>query len=327
MQRIGIAVAAVSFVTAVSASTASAAEIPEPRERGNDSSVSAEHATGSTSSGRPLIAVSHRGAAGHAPENTLSSFDAAHRLGAETVEIDVQRTADDVLVLLHDTSLERTTDVEEVFPDRESYEVGDFTLEEVERLDAGSWFGRSFEGEAVPTFAQALDRLEELELNLFLEVKKPELYPGIEKEIAAELTGRGAWLEPAPAREPVRLLVQSFDWESVRRSKDLLPSVPHALLGRVPESQISDHAWAQMINPNHTTIDEAYVERVHEAGLEIMPYTVNERSRMDTVLGWGVDGFITDFPDIGREAISAFQGKAETRTSVTIVRTPAVRFF
>ncbi|WP_394350475.1 glycerophosphodiester phosphodiesterase [Nocardiopsis quinghaiensis] len=273
---------------------------------------------------QPLTVVAHRGASGHAPENTLVALDTAHELGAETVEVDVQRTEDDVLVLLHDTTLERTTNVEDVFPDRDPYSVSDFTMAEIRELDAGSWFDPSFEGERVPTFAEALDRMEALDLDLFLELKSPELHPGVEKEVAAEFDGREGWLESGSSRESRRLVVQSFDWESVRRSKDLLPSVPHALLGRVPESRISEFTWAQMINPNHTTIDSAYVERVHDAGLEIMPYTINERSRMDAVLKWRVDGFITDFPEVGLEAAAA--RREGSRPTVRIVKPPVSVF-
>lgn len=306
MQRIGIVVAAVSFFVVTSASASSAvqeAEHPWPGHSGIEALDQAR-------SERPLIAVAHRGASGHAPENTLAAIDEAHELDAETVEIDVQRTRDDVLVIMHDTTLERTTNVEEVFPDRAPYEVGDFTMEEIRELDAGAWFDSSFKGETVPTFEEALDRLEKWNLNLFLELKEPELYSGIERQIADELTERGTWLRSGPPNEPRRLVVQSFDWEAVRSSKDLLPDVAHALLGRVPENRISEFTWAQMINPNYTTIDGAYVERVHEAGLEIMPYTLNERSRMDTVLGWKADGFITDHPDVGQEAIAAHSGRS-----------------
>ncbi|WP_017569908.1 glycerophosphodiester phosphodiesterase [Nocardiopsis halotolerans] len=320
MQRIGIVVAAVSFFVVTSASASSAMPGADPRWSESGSAV-----TEYTTSERPLIAVAHRGASGHAPENTLAALDAAYQMGAETVEVDVQRTEDGVLVLIHDTTLERTTDVEDVFPDRDSYHVSDFTMEEIRRLDAGSWFDSSFKGEPVPTFAQALDRMEELDLNLFLELKEPSLYPGIEQEIADQLTERGSWLESNPSGEPRRLVMQSFDWEAVRRSKDLLPSVPHALLGRVPEDRIQEFSWAQMINPNHNTIDATYVERVHEAGMGIMPYTINERSRMDTVLDWKVDGFITDYPDVGQEAIAAHSRKSPPLVRIPIPSLPVTR--
>ncbi|MEU0238128.1 glycerophosphodiester phosphodiesterase family protein [Nocardiopsis sp. NPDC006198] len=316
MHRIGIVVGAVSLFVAVSASASPAAPALDPAGTGSRSVVEVQHASPT----RPLIAVSHRGAAGHAPENTLAALDAADELGAETVEIDIQRTADNHIVLLHDTTLARTTNVESVFPDRSPYLVGDFTLREIKRLDAGSWFAPSFTGERIPTFDEALDRLERLDLNLFLEVKEPALYPGIERAVAEELAGRRTWLEHNPAWEPRKLIVQSFDWDSVRRSKSLLPSVPHALLGRVPEARIGEFTWAHMINPNHTTIDAAYVQRVQDAGLEIMPYTINDRQRMDHVLGLGVDGFITDFPDTGQRAIADFNGG---RDAIDRAATPA----
>lgn len=96
--------------------------------------------------GHPPVMVAHRGAASYAPENTLASIDAAARLGFEWVENDVQRTKDGELVILHDSSLARTTNVEQVFPDRSPWNVSDFTLREIEKLDAGSWFGAKFKG-------------------------------------------------------------------------------------------------------------------------------------------------------------------------------------
>ena len=255
---------------------------------------------------RPPIAVAHRGASGYAPENTLAAVDEAHRLGAETVELDVQLTSDGRLVLIHDTRLDRTTDVAEVFPGRAPYNVADFTLAEIRRLDAGSSFGDEFAGEPVPLLGEALDRLEAHDMNLLLEVKEPELYPGIEHQIAVELARRPHWLVPNAPGEPHRIVVQSFDWESTRVSKGLLPSVPHALLGRVPEDEIGEYGWAHMINPNHTTIDADYVSEVHDAGLEIMPYTVNDPAMMGRMLEMGTDGFITDFPDVGRQAVEDF---------------------
>ena len=306
MHRIGI-VGVVSLVLAVSTPAAvSAANAPglDPLGTVSEKPVTVRHAVPQ----RPLIAVSHRGAAGHAPENTLAGLDAARRFGAQTVEIDVQRTKDGQLVLLHDTTLTRTTDVEEVFPDRDSRRVADYTLAEVRRLDAGSWFSDDFAGETVPTLGEALDRMCELDLNLFLEIKDPGRYPGIEKQIAVELLRRPFWLEHNPPWEPRHLVVQSFDWDVVRASKRMLPSVPHALLGQVPAERLPEFSWAHMVNPNHTAIDADYVDRLHEHGFETMPYTVNSRAAMDTVLRMGVDGFITDHPDAGGRAIRDFLG-------------------
>jgi len=306
LRRVGFVVGAVSVCLVVGGGSALALPVPvlHPQERAEENPVTVQH----PSPDRPLIAVAHRGASGHAPENTLAALNTAKRLGARTVEIDVQLTSDDEIVLMHDTTLERTTNATEVFPDRDSYEVGDFTLEEVEQLEAGSWFDPVFEGEPVPTLDITLDLLETLDLNLFLEIKDPDLSTGIEDLVAEEISTRSTWLEHNPPWEPRRLVVQSFDWESMEYSKTLLPSVPHALLGLVSKEEITDYDWAHMINPNHTQIDADYVEAVHEAGLEITPYTINDRTVMDAVLEMGTDGFITDFPEVGLEAIRDFEG-------------------
>ena len=142
MRRVGFVVGAVSVCLVVGGGSALALPVPvlHPQERAEENPVTVQH----PSPDRPLIAVAHRGASGHAPENTLAALNTAKRLGARTVEIDVQLTSDDEIVLMHDTTLERTTNATEVFPDRDSYEVGDFTLEEVEKLEAGSWFDPVF---------------------------------------------------------------------------------------------------------------------------------------------------------------------------------------
>ncbi|MFI6575000.1 glycerophosphodiester phosphodiesterase [Nocardiopsis sp. NPDC050513] len=304
MRRIGIVVGAASLLVTAGAGVSVGAPAPDATGLRTAEPVAVQHPVFE----RPLIAVAHRGASGHAPENTLAAIDRAHELGAVTVEVDVQLTADGEPVVLHDTTLERTTDVEDVFPDRAPYRVADFTMEEIRRLDAGSWYDAEFAGEPVPTLGEVLDRMEEHGLNLLLELKEPALYPGLERAVADELEDRrGHWFRRTPPWRPRRLVVQSFDWESVRESKDLLPSVPHGLLGVVPEDRIAEYDWAHMINPNHRRVDADYVERVHDAGLEIMPYTINDRAVMDAVLELGVDGFITDYPEVGREAVDEYQ--------------------
>lgn len=243
--------------------------------------------------------VAHRGASAHAPENTLAAVREGVAMGAHMVEIDVQRTADGELILMHDTNLLRTTDAEEVFPGRDSYAVSAFTMAEVRQLDAGSWFDESFTGEPVPTLAETLAVLRGGEVGLLLEVKAPAQYPGIEAEIAAELSRDRWWLRPAPSKLAHRLVIQSFDWASMKRSQDLLPRIPHGLLGRVAESDIAEYAaWADQINPNFNTVDAAYVDAVHDAGLEIYVYTVNGADDMRAQIDKGVDGIITDYPDV-----------------------------
>ena len=169
------------------------------------------------SSARPLV-IAHRGASAYAPENTLAAVDRAAALGVDWVENDVQRTRDGELVVLHDDSLRRTTDVEEVFPDRAPWKVSDFTAAEIARLDAGSWFDAAYAGARVPTLEQFVHRVEEHRQRLLLEIKNPQLYPGIERQIVKVLGNEG-WLDRGHVRG--RLVVQSFSADSVRTVHDL----------------------------------------------------------------------------------------------------------
>jgi glycerophosphoryl diester phosphodiesterase len=258
-----------------------------------------------------VVDVAHRGGSGYAPENTLAAIDAAHARNASVVELDVQRTEDGELVIMHDTTLARTTDVEQVFPGRAPYDVADFTLAEIRRLDAGSWFDTAYAGEPVPTLQEALDRLDRREVGLLLEVKSPVLYPGIEADISQTMARNPDWTASGARGERPRFTVQSFDWESVERSHRLMPDVPHGLLGVVPEDRIADYAeWADQINPNHTRIDADYVRAVHDAGLEVYTYTVNEPDDMRAAIAKGVDGLISDFPDVARRVIAEETGAA-----------------
>jgi glycerophosphoryl diester phosphodiesterase len=242
--------------------------------------------------------VAHRGASAHAPENTIAALREGVRMDADMVEIDVQRTADGELILMHDTNLVRTTDAEVIFPGRASYAIADFTMAEISQLDAGSWFGPQFAGEPVPTLAEALAVLRGGTVGLLLEVKEPVRYPGIEAEIVAELSRDRWWLRPAPSKQAHRLVIQSFDWASMERSQEMLPRIPHGLLGKVPEAQIATYAtWADQINPSFTTVDAAYVAAVHQADLEIYVYTVNTEADMQAQIAKNVDGIITNYPD------------------------------
>ncbi|WP_046471496.1 glycerophosphodiester phosphodiesterase [Allosalinactinospora lopnorensis] len=268
----------------------------------------ADDASGTGSEARVVTDVAHRGASGYAPENTLAAIDEADEREATTVEVDVQRSSDGELVVVHDTTLERTTDVEDVFPDRAPYNVGDFTLGELKELDAGSWYGSDYAGEEVPTLEEVLDRLEQYGIGFLLEIKSPALYPGIESDIADTFAEHSQWLAPSDG-ETNRLVIQSFDWDSVKRSSDELPEVPHGLLGRAPEGEIEDYAeWADQINPNHTGLDADYVDSVHDAGMEILPYTLNKAEDMRSVIDMGVDGIISDYPDVARQVIEEEEG-------------------
>ncbi|GAA2428575.1 glycerophosphodiester phosphodiesterase [Streptomyces glaucus] len=256
--------------------------------------------------GRPLV-LAHRGASAYAPENTLAAVDKAAELGVRWVENDVQRTRDGELVVLHDADLRRTTDVEEVFPDRAPWKVGDFTAAEIARLDAGSWFGPAYAGARVPTLEEYVRRVEQHHQKLLLEIKNPELYPGIEGQILKVLGNEG-WLDRRHVRD--RLVVQSFSADSLRTVHDLEPGVRTGFLGAPPVTDLPAYAhFADQINPSYGSLSPAYVSAVHAFDgphgrpLEVLTWTVDTADTARRVAGYGVDGIITNKPDVVRDAV------------------------
>jgi glycerophosphoryl diester phosphodiesterase len=256
---------------------------------------------------RPAV-IAHRGASAYAPENTLAAVDKAAELGIRWVENDVQRTEDGELVVIHDDSLKRTTDVEEVYPDRAPWKVKDFTAAEIARLDAGSWFDHAYAGARVPTLRQYMERVELHRQNLLLEIKNPELYPGIEQQ-TLKVLGNEGWLDHE--HRASRLIVQSFSADSLRSVHNLKPAVKTGFLGTPPLADLAEYGtFADQINPSYTSISEGYVSSVHEyAGahgrpLEVFTWTVNDAGAARLVAGYGVDGIITNTPDVVRAAVA-----------------------
>ncbi|WNZ12442.1 glycerophosphodiester phosphodiesterase family protein [Streptomyces sp. 11x1] len=264
--------------------------------------TSAAHAA--ADAGNPLV-VAHRGASAYAPENTLAAVDKAHEMGFDWVENDVQRTSDGRLVVLHDATLARTTNVEELYPERAPWNVADFTAAEIGHLDAGSWFGADYAGARVPTLEQYMRRVSRNHQKLVLEIKNPQLYPGIEQQTLKVLSNEG-WLGPAQLE---KLVIQSFSADTVRRVHELDPAVKTGLLGTPDIADLPEYAtFSDQINSSYTTISESYVATIHALGgphgkpLEILTWTVNDATNARRVADYGVDGIITNKPDVVRDA-------------------------
>ena len=235
--------------------------------------------------------VAHRGASDVAPENTLAAVRAAVATGADHVEIDVRRTADRALVLHHDASLARTTDVQTVYPDRAPWRVGDFTLAELARLDAGSWFAPTYAGEPVPTLEQVLDVLRGTGVGLLLELKQPGQQPGVVSELASELR-----LQTARPWTP-RVLVQSFDHQAMALFKATESAFDVGLIGKPQRTGLAElGSWAAAVNPHHFAVDAEYVEAVRTTGMRCMVWTPNNLRAMRRALRLGVDAITTDHP-------------------------------
>ncbi|WP_373420480.1 glycerophosphodiester phosphodiesterase [Halobacillus sp. Marseille-P3879] len=236
-----------------------------------------------------VLNIAHRGASGYAPENTMAAFDKAFNMKADMFEIDVQMSKDGELVVIHDTTVDRTTDG--------TGKVGDLTYDELQQLDAGSFFGEEFAGEKIPTLGEVLDEYKG-KIGILIEMKSPSLYPGIEEKIAEELKKRNL---DKPNND--KIIVQSFEHNSVQAFHSILPDVPVGVLlsysgdGISNEQMIEFSSYAEYVNPNMAMIDTELVERIHEYGMQTHPWTVRDQESADYLLEVGADGIITDYPD------------------------------
>jgi glycerophosphoryl diester phosphodiesterase len=273
------------------------------------------------------ILIAHRGASAYAPEHSAEAYKLAIAQGADFVEQDLAVTKDGVLVSIHDLTLERTTDVEQVFPDRSvedtsgptpvrRWYVNDFTLAELKRLDAGSYFGAKFAGTRILTFQEAID-LVRGKAGLYPELKDPEFYRkrGVNPEKLFAAIVRKNRLEADP-KTP--LVLQSFDDATLKAAAADLPKVPRVFLvapqdaGRIDSAEkLKDIAsWATGIGPNKAILEKApdIVGWAHAAKLTVTPWTFRAsqpgkypsvREEMAYFLfTLGVDELFTDNPDM-----------------------------
>lgn len=233
--------------------------------------------------------IAHRGAGLLAPENTLAALRLAASLGQRMVEFDVKLTADGEAVLLHDDTLDRTTDGRGPVAAR--------TLASLDTLDAGAWHGPTFAGERIPTLDAAIDLLRALHLDANVELKP---CPGRARETGARVTAilRDRW--PLGATPP---LVSSFSAEALQASREVAPSLPRALLVDAVTDAALDRAVSLgcvALDVNHRALDEAALARVRSCGLRVLVWTVNDPARAAALRSMGVDGVITDAVEVLR---------------------------
>jgi len=230
--------------------------------------------------------IGHRGAAGHAPENTLVSMQKAFDLGARWVEVDVKLSADGACVLMHDATLERTTDGHG--------RVADATLAAIKPLDAGCWFDVGFAGERVPTLAELVTFLHERGMGLNLELKPT---PGQERETGREVAREFLELWPAELPAPV---ISSFRPEALETFGEVAPGFERALL--VPRlvgdwRKLAEIAGAASMHCGWRHLRRREVDEMREAGYPVRVYTVNDRETAEKFYRWGVETIITDYPE------------------------------
>lgn len=227
-----------------------------------------------------MLRIGHRGAAGVAPENTIASFRRAVALGADAVELDVQRTRDGHLVVMHDDTVDRTTDG--------SGRVSDLDLAAIRRLDAGAWKGAAYAGERVPTLDEVIHAVGAPTL-LFVELKGPVTVRGLEEQLLRTLERAGA-----------RARVSSFDHRALARLRALDGALAlGALFTALPVDAVAlaRACGANAIHPNREYVVPELVAEAHAADLEVHVFTVNDPREAVALRAMGVDGIFSDHPD------------------------------
>lgn len=230
--------------------------------------------------------IGHRGALGHAPENTLAGFRRAALFGVRWVEFDVALTRDNVPVLMHDETVNRTTNGKG--------KLAQMTAAAVRELDAGAWMSAEFAGERVPTLLEAFETLSALGLGANIEIKPTS---GREAETGALVAKQveAAWPEGLPPP-----LLSSFKQEALVAARDAAPGLLRGyLFNRVGRDwrKEAEALGCVSIHGNQRTLNRQTAAEIRQAGYHLLSYTVNEASRARLLFDWGVEAVFTDYPD------------------------------
>jgi len=234
---------------------------------------------------RPIV-IAHRGFSGRYPENTLRSFQEALKLPIDAIELDVRRTKDEVLIVIHDETVDRTTDGKG--------RVRDLMWKEIQKLDAGSWKGEKFAGEGIPRLEEALELIGG-QKGVFLEIKEPETT----EQVIETLRRFDAlsWVK-----------IGSFHPQAVAMSKKLAPEISASLIGsaKVGASDENFAAFvsealrcgANSITVNYAGLSPERIFRCHQRCIFVGTWTVNDADLAKRMIRMGVDAIASDFPDI-----------------------------
>ena len=237
----------------------------------------------------PLI-IAHRGASGHAPENTMAAFRLAVEQAADWVELDVHQTADGHLVVLHDFTLQRTAG--------DPRPVRELTLEQVKKFDIGSWWDGTYQNEQVPTLDEVL-AFANGRIRVFIEIKRGSpFYPAIERRLLETIARHSA---------KDRVVISSFDLAGLKTLRGLDPEISLGLLTRKSRPrEILNEAKSLKVQSIHISthrLSKKFLPQAHANGLPVYVYTVNRLSLMKRYLALGVDGLFTNYPDRLRDLL------------------------
>jgi glycerophosphoryl diester phosphodiesterase len=267
----------------------------------------------------PLI-FGHRGACAYAPENTLAAFNLAFELGADGIELDVTLTKDGVPVVIHDDTVDRTTDGRG--------KVSGMTVREIQRLDAGKWFDSKYRGEKIPTLEEALAYVPvgkivnvELKTNVLLSwqprAAKSSRFASSGDSVKMFLRlGESSPLEKTvvrvieETRNADRIIVSSFNPIALYRVMKLNPMVCRGLLYFKELPIFLGRAWLRVLarphalHPSNTTLTGQVANWARKRGYQLNTWTVDDPLETRRLAALGVNGIITNKPDVLREVIN-----------------------
>jgi len=247
-------------------------------------------------SGRfPVLVIAHRGFSGGAPENTVAAFKKAIDLGVDMIEFDVLLSKDGQVVVIHDDTLNRTTNGKG--------KVADYTLDELRQLDAGSWFGAQFSGERIPTLKEVLE-LTRGQVFLNIELKKGDMGRYTMKDLADHTLQ-----EVERAGMLNQVLFASFVPSAIDRIIEKSPKVPVGLIHSqswVSPREVTGGRPISVLSCSGKVLTKNNISNAHKQGTKVMVWTLNTEEHMQYFLNMGVDGVITDYPD---RLIEIFQKK------------------
>ena len=229
-----------------------------------------------------MLAIAHRGASGHAPENTLASFRRAVAQGATFIETDLQLTRDAHLVAIHDSTVDRTTNGKGA--------IRDMTLAELRRLDAGAWFASEFAGERVPTLEETLQFARKNDVLFYLEIKVDGFWGG-EHALISQLQSSG---------EIARSVIISFDPVVLASLRKLEPTL---MTGLLHDGKLEDpfakavEIGARQLGVKGDLVTPNFLRRARSMDLQVVCWTINSPAHMRLLVDAGVDGIISDYPD------------------------------
>jgi len=238
--------------------------------------------------------IAHRGASAAAPPNTLAAFKKARELGADGVEFDVRRSADGIPVVIHDPTVDATTDG--------SGCVTDMTLTQLKGLDAGFTFDPAFAGERIPTLEEVLETVGD-ELFLNIELKTASVRDdGLAHAVVAQIERH---------HHDDNVLISSFNPFSLRSVKRIAPHIPVGILYTSDIPLPLRRAWLACLppheahHPEHTMVNARFVARARRRGHQVNTWTVDDPAEMRRLIGLGVDGIITNVPDTLRRILKS----------------------